>query len=58
MKKTIVLDQENVAKARRIFNVKTDKEAVNKALELAVVDDEIIMTHKAIAGKGEIERIF
>ena len=40
--------------ARVIFGVKTDKEAVNKALELAVIDNEIIRAHESVAGKGDV----
>lgn len=42
VKKTIYLDQDYINRARKIFGVKTEKEAVNKALELAIIDDEII----------------
>jgi Arc/MetJ family transcription regulator len=42
VKKTIELNQDYINRARVIFGVRTDKAAVNKALELAVIDDEII----------------
>ncbi len=42
VKKTIELNQDYIDRARVIFGVRTDKAAVNKALELAVIDDEII----------------
>ena len=42
-----------------IFGVRTDKAAVNKALELAVIDDEIIKAHELIGGKGDVvEEVF
>jgi hypothetical protein len=42
-----------------IFRVRTDKEAVNKALELAIIDDEIIGAHERAGGKGElIDEVF
>lgn len=37
-----------------IFGVKTEKAAVNKALEMVIIDDEIIKTHELIGGKGEV----
>ena len=59
VKKTIELDQDFIDKLRMIFRVKTDKEAVNKALELAIIDDEIIRAHERVAGKGElIDEVF
>ncbi|GFP19619.1 hypothetical protein HKBW3S03_01124 [Candidatus Hakubella thermalkaliphila] len=58
VKKTIYLDQDYINRARKIFGVKTEKEAVNKALELAIIDDEIIQGHEEIGGKGEIEEVF
>lgn len=58
VKKTIYLNQDNINRARKIFKVKTEKDAVNKALELAVIDNEIIEVHQKVGGKGEIEDIF
>ncbi len=57
-KKTIYLNQDYIDRAIKIFRVKTEKEAVNKSLELAVIDDEIIQVHKEIGGRGEIEKVF
>ena len=54
VKKTIALDQDYIDKVRRIFRVNTDKEAVNKMLELAVTDAEIIDAHNRIGGKGKL----
>ncbi len=54
VKKTIELNQDHIDRIREILGVKTDKEAVNKALELALIDDEIISAHKSMAGKGDI----
>ncbi len=57
-KKTIYLNQDYINRAIKIFRVKTEKDAVNKSLELAVIDDEIIQVHKEIGGRGEIEKVF
>ena len=36
-----------------------EKEAINKALEIAIIDDEIIKVHDLIGGKGDmIEEAF
>ncbi|MCF8145773.1 MAG: type II toxin-antitoxin system VapB family antitoxin [Deltaproteobacteria bacterium] len=59
VKKTIELDQDHIDMARRIFGVRTDKQAVNKALEMVIIDDQIIEAHESVAGKGDlIEDIF
>ncbi len=58
VKKTIYLDQAYINRARKIFKVKTDKEAVNRALEQAIIDDDIIEAHRKIGGKGDIEKVF
>lgn len=59
VKKTIELDQDYIDTARRIFAVRTEKEAVNKALEMVIIDNQIIEAHESVAGKGElIEDIF
>ncbi len=59
VKKTIELNQDYIDRARVIFGVRTDKAAVNKALELAVIDDEIIKVHELIGGKGDVmEEVF
>ena len=59
VKKTIELNQYYIDKARAIFGVKTEKAAVNKALEMVIIDDEIIKAHDLIGGKGDVvEEIF
>jgi Arc/MetJ family transcription regulator len=57
-KKTIYLNQDYINKAIKIFNVKTEKDAVNKALEVVIEESEIIETHNEIGGSGVIERIY
>ena len=54
VKKTIELNQEYIDRLRTIFQVRTDKEAVNRALEIAVMEDEIIRAHKDIEQQGDI----
>jgi len=54
VKKTIELDQDYIDKARLIFEVRTEKEAVNKALEMAVIDNDIIKAHELVRGKGDV----
>jgi Arc/MetJ family transcription regulator len=54
VKKTIELNQDYIDKARLIFQVRTEKEAVNKALEMAIVDDNIIKAHEQVGGRGDV----
>ncbi|MBW1677164.1 MAG: type II toxin-antitoxin system VapB family antitoxin [Deltaproteobacteria bacterium] len=54
VKKTIELDQDYIDRARLIFEVRTEKEAVNKALEMAVIDNDIIKAHDLVGGKGDV----
>jgi len=54
IKKTIELNQHYIDRARLIFKVRTEKEAVNKALEMAVIDDNIIKAHELAGGEGDI----
>jgi len=54
VKKTIELNQDYIDRARLIFAVRTEKEAVNKALEMAIIDDDIIMAHELIGGSGDV----
>ncbi|MBW1817054.1 MAG: hypothetical protein JRJ60_07830 [Deltaproteobacteria bacterium] len=54
VKKTIELNQDFVDLARLVFGVKTEKEAVNRALEMVAIDNDIIQAHEAIGGRGDI----
>lgn len=54
VKKTMELNQDYIDLARIIFHTKTEKEAVNKALEMAVIDNEIIEAHEQVGGRGDV----
>jgi hypothetical protein len=54
VKKTIELNQDYIDRARVIFGIKTEKAAVNKALEMVMIDDEIIKAHELVGGKGAV----
>ena len=58
VKKTIELDEKAIKKARQIFAVKTDKEAVNRALHLVAEENDIIQTHVSLAGQVELRDLF
>ena len=44
-KKTVLLNQDNIDKAVKLFNVKTEKEAINRALELVIEEGDIIESY-------------
>lgn len=58
VKKTMFLNSDYIKKALRILNVKTEKEAVNKALEIVVEEDEIINMHKDIGGTDSLQQVY
>ena len=59
VKKTMEMNQEYIDRLREVFGVRTEKEAVNKALEMALIDDEIIKAHRRMREKGDvIEKVF
>ncbi len=57
VKKTILLNQDHINKAIKMFNVKTEKDAVNKALEIVTEEADIINVHKEIGGVGGVEDV-
>jgi hypothetical protein len=57
-KKTYNLDGEIIEKARRLFNAKTDTEAIQKALQKAVEDQEIQETLDALLEEGRFRTIY
>ncbi|MBF0199285.1 MAG: type II toxin-antitoxin system VapB family antitoxin [Planctomycetes bacterium] len=57
-KKTVFLNQDNINKAIKLFNVRTEKEAINRALELVIEESDIIETHREFAGKVKLESVF
>ena len=59
VKKTMEMNQEYIDRLREVFGVRTEKEAVNKALEMALIDDEIIKAHRRMREAGDvIEKVF
>ena len=58
VKKTIELDERAIKKLRIIFNADTDKEAVNRALQLVSEEDDIIRTHEELAGGIKLKDVF
>ncbi len=57
-KKTHNLDAEMIEKVRRLFNAKTDTEAIRAALRKAVEDREIQESLDALLRKGRFRTIY
>jgi hypothetical protein len=55
IKKTLFLNESFVRRARKILNTKTEKDTVNRALEIVIEEGEIIQAHNDIAGAGHVE---
>ena len=57
-KKTYNLDEEMIDKVRRLFNVKTDTEAIQRALRKTVEDREIEEALERILREGRFRTIY
>jgi Arc/MetJ family transcription regulator len=57
-KKTIELDDAILKKLRRQLDVKTDKEAVNLAMQIVTDEGSIIAVHQQLAGKLDLSGPF
>ena len=57
-KKTYNLDADMVEKVRRLFNAKTDTEAIRAALRKAVEDREIQESLDALLREGRFRTIY
>ena len=57
-KKTYNLDEEIIHKVRRLFNVKTDTEAIQKALRKTVEDREIEESLDRLLREGSFRSIY
>jgi hypothetical protein len=58
VKKTIFLNSSFIKKAQKILKAKTEKDTVNRALEIVIEESEIIQVHNDIAGAGKLETIY
>lgn len=57
-KKTDTPDGEMMEKARKLFNVKTDAEAIQKAIQKSLEDQEIQETLDELLEKGRFRTIY
>lgn len=57
-RKNFYLDQNQIDRARKILEVKTETQAIRAALDLVVLRKEILDSLKKVAGKGGVEKVF
>ena len=57
-KKTYNLDSEKIEKVRRLFHAKTDTEAIHKALEKTIEDQEIEEAVEALLRAGRFRTVY
>jgi hypothetical protein len=58
VRKQFLLDPDKIEKVKKITHAATDTEAVNRALDMIIANEEIQKTLAAVKGKGRIEDIF
>jgi hypothetical protein len=57
-RKNYWLDETTIKKAQKLFRAKSETEAIQKALELAIFQEEAARAWKENAGQGGIEEIY
>ncbi len=57
-KKTYNLDSEKIEKVRRLFHAKTDTEAIHKALDKTIEDQEIEAALDALLRTGHFRTVY
>lgn len=55
-RKNIPIDQDKLTQVQRLFGVKTETEAVDKALDQVLFGEEVLRTLREAAGKGKAVR--
>ena len=57
-RKNFYLDEEKIKRAKKILGARNETETIVKALDLVVFRKDLIDSLKAVAGKGDVEKIF
>lgn len=57
VRKQFILDPAKIAMVKKITHAATETEAVNKALDMVIANEQIQKTLAAVKGKGKIEDI-
>ena len=56
--KHIRIDQLKLEKAKQVLDVRTDTEALDRALAIVVSEGEIDVALRGIRGKGKLKKVF
>ena len=56
--KHLRLDQDKIKRVKRLLNAKTETEAIEKALDIILAEEEVDKALKKVGGKGHIEKIY
>jgi hypothetical protein len=56
--KHVQLDQRKLDRARRVLGARTETEALDRALDLVVMEADIDRALRAARGKGKLRRVF
>jgi len=56
--KHLKLNQEKLDQARQILGARTEREAVEQALDLVISEEEIDRLLKELEGRGTIKKVF
>jgi len=57
-RKNYWLDEVTIKKAQKLFGVKSETEAIKRALELAVFQEDALKGWKENAGRGGVEDLY
>jgi hypothetical protein len=58
VRKQFILDSEKIFKVKELVGARTETEAINKALDIIIVNGEIRTLLRTIRGKGKIRDIY
>lgn len=56
--KHVQLDQRKLERARRVLGARTERETLDRALDLVVMEATIDRALRAARGKGRLRRVF
>ena len=56
--KHVRLNQRKLDRVKSILGTATETEAIEKALDRVLAEEEIVKMHRRIKGKGRFERLF
>lgn len=58
VRKQFILELEKLMAVKRVFGAKTDTEAVNKAMDMAINNAHLRKVLESIKGKGRIQDVY